>query len=156
MKQLVLQRFWTAFLLIVMGFAEPHPALSQTCRPTDPDMLGPFYQPNAPVRSSVGKGYAVLGTVVSAEDCSPIREAKVEFWLAGPDGRYGDDYRAVVYSDKSGAYRFESHVPPPYFGRPPHIHILVSANGFKTLVTQHYPAKGDTQAKFDLVLVPGK
>jgi protocatechuate 3,4-dioxygenase beta subunit len=59
-----------------------------------------------------------------------------------------------MFSDASGAYRFESNFPPGYFGRPPHIHVKVSAPGFKTLVTQHYPEKGHTQAVFDLVLVP--
>ena len=142
--------------LVVLAVLVPHTAFPQVCKPTEPDMLGPFYEPNAPVRSSVGKGYVVAGIVMSSGDCSSIKEAKIEFWLAGPDGRYGDDYRAKVYSDKSGAYRFESHVPPPYYGRPPHIHILVTAQGFKTLVTQHYPTRGDTQGKFDLVLVPEK
>ncbi|ODS34248.1 MAG: protocatechuate 3,4-dioxygenase beta subunit [Candidatus Scalindua rubra] len=27
------------------------------CEPTRPDMLGPFYVPNAPERTSVGKGH---------------------------------------------------------------------------------------------------
>src|SRR5215207_1563115 len=27
------------------------------CKPTQPDMLGPFYEPGAPVRKSVGSGY---------------------------------------------------------------------------------------------------
>jgi protocatechuate 3,4-dioxygenase beta subunit len=129
---------------------------AETCKPTEPDMLGPFYEPDAPVRSSVGEGYVLSGTVQSAGDCSPIKGAAIEFWLTGPEGSYGDDYRATVYSDDAGRYRFQSNFPKPYFGRPPHIHIRVSAKGHKTLVTQHYPKKGDSSGSFELVLVPAE
>jgi protocatechuate 3,4-dioxygenase beta subunit len=73
--------------------------------------------------------------------------------MAGPDGEYTDDYRATQLVGADGAYRFESHFPPPYSGRPPHIHLRVSAEGYQTLVTQHYPKEGETSASFDLVLV---
>ena len=39
-------------------------------------------------------------------------------------------------------------------GRPSHIHIRVSAEGYRTLVTQHYPQKGIAEGHFDLVLIP--
>ena len=32
------------------------------CQPTPYDEIGPFYRPNAPVRSRVGKGYVLKGT----------------------------------------------------------------------------------------------
>lgn len=129
---------------------------SEKCQPTGPDMLGPFYKPDAPVRSSVGKGHIMAGTVRSSRDCAPIRGARVEFWLVNPEGRYEDDHRATVISGVTGTYRFESGFPKPYFGRPPHIHIMVSAEGHKTLVTQHYPKKGVAEASFDLVLEPAQ
>jgi protocatechuate 3,4-dioxygenase beta subunit len=132
------------------------PSQPTACTPTQRDALGPFYKPGAPVRASVGKGYVITGTVKSSADCSPVGNARIELWLAGPDGEYGDAYRATVFSDRAGAYRFESNVPPPYAGRPPHIHLRVSAGGFNTLVTQHYPVKGQSGAVFDLVLVPAK
>lgn len=125
-----------------------------TCKPTEQDYLGPFYKPNAPFRTSVGKGYLLSGMVKTAMDCSAIEGARIEFWLADPDGRYDDNYRATIVSDKSGAYQFESHFPPPYSGRPSHIHIRVSAESYKTLVTQHYPPSGQTKGTFDLVLTP--
>jgi protocatechuate 3,4-dioxygenase beta subunit len=131
-------------------------AFGETCKPTRPDALGPFYQPNAPVRSSVGKGYVLSGTIKSAKDCSAIERAMIEFWLAGPDGEYADKYRATLFSGKSGSYRFESPVPPPYYGRPPHIHIRVTSKGYQTLVTQHYPVEGKTEAVFDIVLAPAQ
>lgn len=124
------------------------------CQPTPADALGPFYQPNAPVRARVGQGYALCGVVKSAQNCAPIAGAQIELWLAGPSGDYDDDHRATVVADQAGAYRFESNYPPQYSFRPPHIHLKVSAPGFKTLVTQHYPQKGHSQATFDLVLIP--
>jgi protocatechuate 3,4-dioxygenase beta subunit len=126
------------------------------CAPTAPDMLGPFYEPGAPARDRVGEGYVLSGAVLSAADCTPVANAQIELWMAGPDGVYRDEYRATMFSDENGEYRFESHVPPPYLGRPPHIHIRVVAVGFRELVTQHYPDQGSTQASFDLVLEPAQ
>lgn len=123
------------------------------CTPTPPDAMGPFYKPNAPLRDSVGKGYKLNGRVMSSGDCSPIPQAQIELWMAGPDGDYRDDYRATVKPDRSGEYRFESHRPPSYLNRPPHIHVRVTADGFKTLVTQHYPEAGTKKGEMDLVLI---
>lgn len=145
-----------AFGIMMMLHLASTDGIAATCKPTEPDVLGPFYKPGAPMRSSVGKGYVLSGVVRSSANCAPIKNAKVEFWLVGPDGEYGDDYRATVVADESGAYRFESHFPPPYYGRPSHIHIRVSDDGFRTLVTQHYPVKGQARAAFDLVLVPAR
>ncbi len=61
---------------------------------------------------------------------------------------------SAIFSNASGQYRFESNFPPGYSGRPPHIHIQVSANGFRTLATQHYPEAGHEAGEFNLVLVP--
>jgi protocatechuate 3,4-dioxygenase beta subunit len=141
------------FALLIVFAAAAATCQAETCKPTEPDMLGPFYKSDAPVRSTVGKGYFMTGTVKSARDCSAIKGARIEFWLVNPGGTYDDDHRATVFSDAAGSYRFESNMPKPYFGRPPHIHIRVSAEGHETLVTQHYPEKGKTQASFDLVLV---
>ena len=126
------------------------------CAPTPADSLGPFYKPGAPVRSEVGKGYVLTGNVKAAGDCSPIAGAKIEFWLAGPDGEYHDAQRATLYSGKNGEYRFESNYPPPYASRPSHIHVKVGAPGFSELVTQHYPGKDRRSAEFDLVLEPAR
>lgn len=115
-------------------------------------MLGPYYTPGAPLRDQVGSGYLLTGVVRSGIDCSPVPGAQLDFWMAGPQGEYGDDWRAVLFSAADGSYRFQSHAPPGYSGRPPHIHILVSAAGFETLVTQHYPTPGSSEAVFDLVL----
>jgi protocatechuate 3,4-dioxygenase beta subunit len=146
-----------AFILAGACLAIPAlPVLGASCAPTEEDAEGPFYKPNAPVRSSVGKGYVLQGVVRSSRDCSPLPGARVELWLAGPAGGYDDAYRATIIANASGAYRFESNVPPPYYGRPPHIHLKVSARGFNEIVTQHYPVAGRNNAVFDIVLVPSR
>jgi protocatechuate 3,4-dioxygenase beta subunit len=73
-------------------------------------------------------------------------------WLANPRGVYDDAHRATVVAARDGRYRFESNRPPSYQSRPPHIHIRVSARGYQTLVTQHYPRGSRTSAAFNLVL----
>jgi catechol 1,2-dioxygenase len=123
------------------------------CKPTQSDMLGPFYEPGAPVRTSVGSGYVLSGAVLAADDCKPIPNARIEFWLANPRGEYDDAHRATVFAGERGGYRFESNVPVSYSGRPPHIHVRVTAPGYEELVTQHYPEPGQRKANFDLVLV---
>jgi protocatechuate 3,4-dioxygenase beta subunit len=144
------------YMFFVLAFVVSIPlVVAAVCEPTAADALGPFYKPGAPERSKVGDEYTLSG-VVRGTDCSPIAGARIELWLAGPDGRYDDDYRATVASDGSGAYSFESNFPPAYMRRPPHIHIRVSVPGFNVLVTQHYPAKGSTRGVMDLVLVPSR
>ena len=129
-------------------------ATAADCTPTPWDEIGPFYRQNAPVRSSMGKGYMLSGIVRSSDDCRPLPNIRIEVWQAGPDGAYGDNYRATLYSDQNGRYQIETSFPPPYGQRRPHIHILVDAKGFEGLITQHYPRKGSKAATFDLVIVP--
>ena len=129
-------------------------ALTATCPATRSDTLGPFYVPNAPVRSSVGTGYVLSGVVRSKRGCVPLARARIELWLAGPAGEYGPRWRATAFSNRFGRYRFSSHFPPPYSGRPSHIHIRVTARGHRTLVTQHYPRAGNKRGTFNLNLRP--
>jgi hypothetical protein len=143
------------FPLILLLLSAPI-ALGIDCEPTTYDALGPYYKLGAPVRSIVGTGYVLSGLVLSSSDCNVIAGARVEFWLAGPQGRYSDEYRATVFSDGEGHYQFESDYPGIYPGRPPHIHIRISAKGYKTHVTQHYPAKNSTADTLHLVIVPAR
>lgn len=116
--------------------------------------MGPFYRPGAPLRSKIGAGYLLTGTVKSAVDCTPIAAPLIEFWQAGVNGRYDDAHRAAVITGKAGYYQLETDFPAEYYSRPPHIHIRVSAAGFQTLVTQHYLRKKSSSATFDLILTP--
>jgi protocatechuate 3,4-dioxygenase beta subunit len=103
---------------------------------------------DAPVRSSVGKGHILKGTVKSSRDCSPIEGAKIIFWVAGPNGQYDDDHRASVFTDATGAYTFESNFPGLYSTRP-HIHLYVQAAGHLPVEQEHFPVEGHTEGTFD-------
>jgi len=126
---------------------------SNACEPTEEDAMGPFYKPDAPVSSNVGQGYVLHGVVRSSKECAPLPGAAIELWRTGPECRYDDAQRATIIANSAGVYHFESNAPRPIEGRPPHIHLRVSANGFNTLVTQHYPSPGNTDAVFDIVPV---
>ncbi len=128
------------------------PARKAACSPTRADALGPFYEPGAPFRQKVGTGYVLTGRVLALRGCKVARGARIEFWLANPAGEYDDAHRATVRAGAKGTYRFESNRPVPYAGRPPHVHVRVSAPGLRTLVTQHYPRPGASRAAFNLVL----
>jgi hypothetical protein len=114
--------------------------------------LGPHYKPHAPIRTSVGKGYVLRGLVQDEQGLVP--GARLEFWLAGPDGRYDDAHRATVISDKDGAYQFESNFPPKTAEGPPQINLFVTASGHSNLIKKHYPKAGQTQETMDLFLKP--
>jgi protocatechuate 3,4-dioxygenase beta subunit len=88
----------------------------------------------------VGKGHVLRGTVRSSADCAAIPGARVELWLAGPNG-YDEDHRATLIADAEGRYRFESEMPGPFERRPPHIHVRVAHPGYEVLVTQQYPKR---------------
>jgi protocatechuate 3,4-dioxygenase beta subunit len=144
--------FLAVFAVLALGDTSVSGAAATQCRVTTPDSLGPFYEPGAPVRNRVGTGYVLRGRVLSATTCRPIRRARIEFWLVNPQGEYDDAHRATVVAGRNGSYRFQSNRPVGYGGRPPHIHIRVTARGYRVLVTQHYPRGSRTSATFDLVL----
>jgi protocatechuate 3,4-dioxygenase beta subunit len=123
------------------------------CAPTASDIEGPFYKPNAAPRDATGQGLAVSGVVKSSANCGPIEGARVEWWQANPAGAYDDAHRGIQVTREGGRYRFDTDLPPPYFGRPSHIHFKVFAPGFRPLTTQLYPKKGQRAVAFDLVLV---
>jgi protocatechuate 3,4-dioxygenase beta subunit len=144
------------FVSLLLGLAlgvSSSPQAASGCRPTPPDSLGPFYEPDAPVRSKVGSGYVLSGRALAARTCRAIPRARIELWLANAQGEYDDAHRATLIAGRRGGYRFESSKPPSYQSRPPHIHIRVVARGFRTLVTQHYPRANRSSAVFNLVLV---
>ena len=131
---------------------------------TTTDILGPFYRPDAPVRSDMriknDKGQLViLSGQVKHKDCkTPLKGACVELWHCSADGVYDNDspdfkYRAKVYCDDKGSYSFKTVLPVPYdVGnasiRPAHFHMLISAAGYQTLITQLY-FNGDKHVEKD-------
>jgi protocatechuate 3,4-dioxygenase beta subunit len=124
------------------------------CPPTRADMLGPFYTANAPARERTGDGLTVQGSVRSSTDCKPLPNAQLEWWSANGRGEYDDAHRATQRTDAAGAFRYVTDMPGLYPGRPPHVHVKVSATGHRTLVTQIYPKDGQAEIAFDVVLQP--
>ena len=141
-----------ALAALLLLLAPPVATAQPGCRPTPPDALGPFYEPNAPARAVTGRGLVVTGVVRSAAGCAPLAGAVLEWWSANARGAYDAALRATQRADGAGRYRYETTFPGLYPGRPPHLHLRVSAPGHRVLVTQLYPKPGQTSLEAELVL----
>jgi hypothetical protein len=119
----------------------------ESLEPTLDDGLSPSYKPDAPVRSVVGTGHVLTGTVVSSRDGSPIAGAKFELWPEYPDRGHLDAARATVFTDPSGRYRFECDPPE-------HIHMRITAPGYVGIAQNSYHPEGRPEGTFDVVLRP--
>lgn len=134
-------------------------ALRRERDPTEDDVIGPYYRKRAPFRAKISpplaKGDILLisGRVWGLRSRRPINHCSLEVWQANADGHYDNEdpahppqhgsfvNRARLQSDEHGFYEFETIFPGPYqmdarTWRTPHIHLMVRAFGFKTLVTQ--------------------
>ena len=107
-----------------------------------------------PVRSKIGSGHVLTGTVLSAADCQPVARARVELWQASRNGRYTRAGSATVITDSAGRFRLEGPYPPAYEGREPHIHIRVTATAYEQLLARYVPARGARRGSIRLVLEP--
>ena len=121
---------------------------------TTTDILGPFYRPGSPVRNNlVIKGEpgdpVELSGIIRHTDCvTPYKKAKIELWHCDGKGIYDNTsaeyrYRGTTYSDENGQYSFKTILPVPYevgdgHTRPAHFHLMITAAGYQSLVTQLY------------------
>jgi protocatechuate 3,4-dioxygenase beta subunit len=133
--------------------------LRRSREPTEDDVLGPFYRHRAPFRAKVcpplaaGAVVLIAGRIWGVDTKRPIANCHLDIWQANDAGRYDNDdpthppsptmftNRTRLQSDEHGHYEFETIYPGAYkmdetTWRSPHIHFLVRAFGFKTLVTQ--------------------
>jgi len=117
---------------------------------------------------ATGMPCRVEGTVTDT-DGNPVPDARIDVWEADDDGFYDVQYtdgrvsgRAHLYSDHDGSYSFWGLKPTPYpiphdgpvgrmldaVGRSPvraaHLHFMVAAPGYRTLVT-HIFVEDDPQ-----------
>lgn len=147
-------------LLLVLGISACAPARqtsptptakatikSHSCQPTLDDGVSPSYRPDTPERTVVGKGHVITGVVLSGADCQPIANVKLEFWPEVGDLGHPDSERATFYTDQEGRYRYECDMPD-------HIHMRVSAPGYKTIGVNSYHPQGRPTGTFDIVLEP--
>ena len=121
---------------------------------TTTDILGPFYRPNSPERGNLvirgipGDIVQLSGTIRKKDCQTPHKNAKVELWHCSSDEIYDNDsdefrYRGTTHCDENGRYEFTTQMPVPYDAgggliRPAHFHLLVSAEGYQSLITQIY------------------
>jgi protocatechuate 3,4-dioxygenase beta subunit len=121
---------------------------------TTTDILGPFYRPEAPIRSNMlvkgskGQLVTVMGQVKHKDCKTPLKNACVELWHCDEKGVYDNEseafnYRARTFCDDKGNYEFKTIIPVPYdvgngHFRPAHYHMLISADGYQALITQLY------------------
>jgi catechol 1,2-dioxygenase len=152
---------------------DPAPALTlpEKARPTEDNILGPYYRPGAPFRAKVtpplepGTVLVISGRVWGFDTKKPLAGAVLDVWQANAKGRYDNDdpaappakdvfvNRARLIADETGYYEYETIHPGAYkigpeAWRPCHIHYLVRHRGYEQLVTQLY-FKGDPHNKTD-------
>ncbi|MCU0829171.1 MAG: hypothetical protein MUE52_17715 [Tabrizicola sp.] len=155
------RRFLTfaASLPAAFGLGAGSASAEQAMIPTAGDMEGPFYISNVPVVTNMnrfgkkGEVMRIAGRVMNAASPeTPVAGAKLELWQTDGSGRYypeakGDysdfrdaemDLRGTIIADANGYFEVLSLFPREYWPRPPHIHYRISADGFRTLITQHY------------------
>jgi protocatechuate 3,4-dioxygenase beta subunit len=134
--------------------------------PTTTDILGPFYRPNAPIRSNInppgyfGRLFHLSGTVYKEDGKTPYKNCLVEIWQCDENKVYDNTsdeyrYRGAQKTDAKGGYHFITTHPVPYKVseqseryRPAHIHMRLSGEGQQDLVTQVY-FKGDPHNESD-------
>jgi protocatechuate 3,4-dioxygenase beta subunit len=138
-------------LLATAGASAARAASHASCTPTPSDGGGPD-RGTPPLRARIGTGHVLTGIVLSP-DCKPVARARVSFWQAGRGGRYTPAGQGSVLTNRAGRFRFEGPMPPPYEGRPAHIHIKVESGDFEPLYTRYEP-RGGRRGSVRLVLSP--
>ncbi|GJF31668.1 dioxygenase [Kitasatospora sp. NE20-6] len=114
--------------------------------PTVPQIEGPYFKPNSPLRTSlvtagtVGTPLTLTGFVLGRA-CRPITGVLLDFWQADDAGNYdntGFTFRGHQFTDAKGAFTLTTIVPGLYPGRTRHLHVKVQAPGRPILTTQLY------------------
>jgi protocatechuate 3,4-dioxygenase beta subunit len=122
------------------------PARAASCKTTPAQTEGPYYKAGPPRRRSFatartkGRRLILTGRVRST-NCTPVANARVDFWQADAAGSYdnsGYRFRGYQLTDAKGRYRLSTVVPGEYPGRTRHIHVKVTPPGGSELTTQLY------------------
>ena len=142
------------FALISCLFFLRSPALAANlCTPTQNDVEGPYYLPDAPFRTDIrradepGEQLVIRGTVFEDDCNTPIKGALIEVWQTDANGKYyyrdeGYRLRGQLKARDEGTYVFRTVKPGRYkIGngfRPAHIHLKISHPKYETVTTQLY------------------
>lgn len=123
---------------------------SNQMQPTEEDIEGPYYTPNAPELNSDGKlidnpNFVLFGRVYNT-DGEPLENVTLDFWQADEKGEYdnkGYNLRGKVVTDKKGNFMLQTLKPGNYAiseneFRCSHLHVILTVKGYKSLTTQLY------------------
>lgn len=144
----------TAIALSALGsvVALPNGKFNGDCETTS-DILGPFYRPNAPIRSNLlttglsGTRIKLKGKVYKSDCITPQQNAEVEIWHCNSEGEYdleSNDFnqRARLITNELGEYSFLTILPGKYLNgrlyRPAHIHFRITEENSQEIVSQIY------------------
>ena len=122
---------------------------AKECIPTPHHTTGTHYEPVTEKKQDISKGLKISGRILLAPDCTPLSNARVAHWQAGENGQYQDRLRAYLITDVNGRYYFETEWPKLF---PPHIHFIVSKQGYKKLETQWIGSDRTDKIEFDMVV----
>ena len=140
----------TTRLVTIMSLcALPIAVIAANCTPTPHRTTGTHYAPVTVQKIDVSQGVTVRGRILAAPDCIPIANAKIAHWQADKTGRYVDRLRAYLYSDSDGGYEFETEWPAL---SPPHIHFIVTSEGYEVLETQWRGSQKTNLIEFNIIL----
>lgn len=152
------------FLGLAGLLAFPYRLFAKELSKTPDDVEGPFYPIiDIPIRSqlinnpdSLEDGAMQLHGKILTTNGTPLSNAKIEIWQCDSRGLYDHprfseqknfDSRfagfGAQFTDNQGNYSFNTLLPVPYTGRPPHIHVKVWQGQKELLTTQLY-LNGDT------------
>ncbi len=143
-----------AFAVSASGFVKFNGTNYEGDCGTTTDILGPFYRPDAPLRTDLripnaaGQKIVLAGQVFHKDCKTPLKNACVEVWHCDGAGVYDNEspdfkYRAKTYCDDKGKYSFKTIMPVPYDTgdgsiRPAHYHMMITAEGYQAMITQLY------------------
>lgn len=124
------------------------------CRPTDSNPGGTNnYLPDAPELGSLGEGFQITGLVRSADGCRPLRDVRVQVWLATETGGEQDN-RASVRTDSDGRFSIETAPTIPQFGEP-NIHVGYDDGPYRPVFIRRVVDPDDSRAVVNLTLDRG-
>ncbi|CAM5394999.1 Dioxygenase OS=Streptomyces rimosus subsp. rimosus (strain ATCC / DSM 40260 / JCM 4667 / NRRL 2234) OX=1265868 GN=SRIM_033485 PE=3 SV=1 [Streptomyces rimosus subsp. rimosus] len=128
------------------GPLTPTPYCDDGDDPTPPQIEGPYFKPNSPLRDSLvqpgtqGTRLTVSGFVFGLT-CQPLSHVLLDWWQADANGNYdnvGFRFRGHQFTDQRGAFKLTTIVPGLYPGRTRHLHVKVQAPNQPILTTQLY------------------
>lgn len=120
---------------VILGgalLAGPAFAAKRECRPTEFEIVGPFYRFGAPFRARLaspdepGDRLILTGTVFSSDCRTPLPGALIEVWQANNAGLYDTNepgnfteastfhLRGMLYTNEKGQYEIETVMPGRY------------------------------------------